>query len=278
MLTDPVISLPEGNNISLVACFTPLTDEERRANGLTPVCINEVSAANGIFVNEYFKRNDWVELYNTTDADINVEGMYLTDDLDNPKKYQISGNGVSTILPAHGYLIIWCDKVEPLSQLHASFKLDADGGDVLLTAKDESWSNRLTYTMMREDETVGRYPDGMPNVVTMNVPTIAKTNIMSSYATFVEQPGETGVHDMMADATESLDIRYVAGKLIVRISQTDALKVGILNLAGQVITSMPVHLGGGYAEVSVDHLQDGVYIANVSDRHGHQATCKFVKR
>ena len=84
---------------------------------MTPVRINEVSADDGVYVNDYFKRNDWVELYNTTDQPIDVEGMFLTDNPDKPKKYQIS-KGVSqasTVIPAHGYLIIWCDKLEPQS-------------------------------------------------------------------------------------------------------------------------------------------------------------------
>ena len=201
ILTDPIINLSESdNNLSLVASFKPLTEAERKAEGFTPVCINEVSAANSIYVNEFFKRNDWVELYNTTNADIDIAGMYLSDNPENPKKYQISkANGIVTIIPAHGFLTIWCDKLEPQSQLHASFKLDADGGEVLLTATDESWSDRISYTTMKSDETVGRYPDGSRDVFTMNVPTIGKTNIVGSYSELVEQTVTNGIHDMMAE-------------------------------------------------------------------------------
>ena len=276
VLYDPVISLPEGNKISLVACFTPMTDAERTKQGLTPVCINEVSAANNIYVTEYFKRNDWVELYNTTDQPVNVEGMYLSDNVDKPKKYQIAADGASTIIPAHGYLVVWCDKLEPLSQLHATFKLDADGGDVLLTASDESWCNRLTYTTMKDDETVGRYPDGMPGVFTMNVPTIAKTNILTSYATAIEQPAMSDIDDLMA--TGGIDIRYNVEQLIVCSLQTNNLQVRIVNLAGQLVASQPARLNGTYAEVSVQQLPAGVYIANVTDNRGHHAACKFIKR
>ena len=213
-LTEPVISLPKGDKLSLVACFTPLISH------LPPVCINEVSAANGIYVNEYFKRNDWIELYNTTNQDIDVEGMYLSDNLDKPKKYQISNLQSSTpslqsptVIPAHGYLIVWCDKLEPESQLHASFKLDADGGDVLLTAADDSWSDRISYTAMKEDETIGRYPDGSANVITMNVPTIAKSNIMSSYATVISQPEQSDIRDIMARQT-SQQIYNLKGQVV----------------------------------------------------------------
>ena len=137
--TKASISVTGTSAIKLQACFKALTDAEKTAQGLTPIRINEVSAANGIHVNEYFKRNDWVELYNTTDEPIDVAGMYLSDNEKKPLKYQISkgDSQTSTTIPAHGYLIVWCDKLESKDQLHASFKLDADGGSVLLTAADE---------------------------------------------------------------------------------------------------------------------------------------------
>ena len=103
--TNAAISVTGTDAIKLQACFKALTDAEKTTQGLTPVRINEVSAANGIHVNEYFKRNDWVELYNTTDKDIDVAGMYLSDNEKKPLKYQISkgDSQASTTIPAHGY-------------------------------------------------------------------------------------------------------------------------------------------------------------------------------
>ena len=185
--TDTEISLPTDATVSLTATFTPIPEIN-----LPPVRINEVSAANSIYVNEYFKRNDWIELYNTTSTPIDVQGMYLTDNIDKPHKYQISAAPYateSTIIPPYGYLVVWCDKLDPESQLHTSFKLGAeDGGDVLLTASDDSWSDRLSYDEHKSDETVGRYPDGGDMVYIMNVPTIGKANMISSYSIIVDQP------------------------------------------------------------------------------------------
>ena len=175
--TKPVLSVPAGSDISITAIFSPVTEVG------VPVRINEVSAANDIYVNEFFKRNDWVELYNTTSDDVDVAGMYLSDNVKKPGKYQIASlqGGPSTVIPPHGHLIVWCDKLEPESQLHASFKLSAAGGDVVLTAADGSWTDILTYRAMKSDETAGRYPDGSDDIFTMNIPTIGKANIASSY-------------------------------------------------------------------------------------------------
>ena len=216
--TDPVINLSSSDNtVSFIACFAPISDAEKAAQGLTPVRINEVSAQNGIYVNEQFKRNDWLELYNTTGNPIDVEGMYLTNSPKNPKKYKITkgDSQAGTIIPAHGYLVIWCDGLETVSQLHANFKLDNNKGDLVLTAADESWSDQFTYTRHNGDQTVGRYPDGAAEVYMMNIPTIAKANIKTSYLTVVEQPNATTIQGVRTTPVNTDNATYnLAGQRV----------------------------------------------------------------
>ena len=209
--TDPVINLSSSDNtVSFIACFAPISDAEKAAQGLTPVRINEVSAQNGIYVNEQFKRNDWLELYNTTGNPIDVEGMYLTNSPKNPKKYKITkgDSQAGTIIPAHGYLVIWCDGLETVSQLHANFKLDNNKGDLVLTAADESWSDQFTYTRHNGDQTVGRYPDGAAEVFMMNIPTIEKANIKTSYLVGVEQPNATAIQGVRTTSVNTNNTIY----------------------------------------------------------------------
>ena len=278
--TDPVIALPSGSAVTLTATFTAASPR------LAPVRINEVSAANGIYVNEYFKRNDWVELYNTTSDDLDVAGMYLSDNPDKPLKYQIqpaatvpaaASSGLSsTVIPAHGFLIVWCDKLEPQSQLHASFKLAAEGDDLLLTAADQSWTDRFTYGPMKADETAGRYPDGSDNVIAMNVPTIAHPNITSSYVTPIEQPAADGISEMMA-ATPALTARYAADHLIVSGNADGNVHLTLVNAAGQQTARLAATLRGGTAAIPLGRLSAGAYIAVITDAHGQKAVCKFIK-
>ena len=119
-----------------------------------------------------------------------------------------------TTIPAHGHLIIWCDKQSPLSQLHASFKLDAEGGEVLLTAADGYWTDRFVYPDHEKDQTVGRYPDGAQQVYVMNVPTIEKSNIISSYVIDVEQPDITGISETMAQHNGSEQLFNMEGQAV----------------------------------------------------------------
>ena len=259
--------------IQLVACFEPLTDAG------APVVINEVSASNDIYVNDYQKRNDWVELYNTTNLPVDVEGMFLSDDIDNPTKYAISkgSSSASTVIAPHDYLIVWCDKQTPISQLHAPFKLSADGGIVSIMANDKSWIDCIAYEKHADNETVGRYPDGTRNVFVMNIPTIGKSNLRTSYLSAVDQGVLSGIPAVKVEPAD-LSLRYAAGHLIVRSQKTDAVHVVVYTLAGQPATEMDMRLYGGRAEVSCQHLSSGCYIAKVTDVQGHIDTCKFVVR
>lgn len=178
--TDKEYTLPSGSDSDLTAVFGPVSEEETRKAGTKPIMINEISADNEIFVSEYFKKGDWIELYNTTSEDIDVVGMYVSDNESKPTKYQITKNeNVNTIVPAHGHLIVWCDKLEPMTYVHASYKLDAEGGCVILTSADKSWSDKVTYPKHDGWHSVGRYPDGSKEVYVFSCPTIYRANMLS---------------------------------------------------------------------------------------------------
>ncbi len=182
------LTIETDEDMTLKAVFEPINDKYLNAAGSTPIVINEISAGNSIFVNDHYKRNDWIELYNTTGKDIDVAGMYLSDDTSYPEKYQISAEGTetSTIVPAHGYLIIWADKLNPLTQLHSPFKLgNADNACVMITAQDKSWFDCLTYMAHLGEESFGRYPDGGKRLYKMTKPTINAANWINTYAEWV---------------------------------------------------------------------------------------------
>lgn len=204
---------------TLTAVYEKLPDEQLLKSIATPIKINEVSAGNEIFINEYFKKNDWIELYNTTDTDLDVAGLYLSDDIDDPLKYQIpSGTIMNTIIPAHGHLIVWADKLEPVTQLHSNFKLDNSNGQMALLVSSSDFVNAnadffdahptlndfadgLPYNMHKGDQSVGRYPDGNNDIFLMSRVTIEKPNSLLSYDI------QTGVDEgIMGDTSFELDL------------------------------------------------------------------------
>lgn len=167
-----------------VALFRPIEDELARYDaGGTPLRVNEVSAANDVYQSEYFKKNDWIELYNTTDEDIDLAGMYVSDNALRPTKYQIPATeGVNTVVPAHGTIVLWADRRPSLTQIHLPFRLDnADGSVVSLQSEDGYWRDVLTYNSHSKRESYGRYPNGGNTLYNMYVPTINRSNQLSSY-------------------------------------------------------------------------------------------------
>ena len=112
----------------------------------------------------------------------------------------------------------------------------------------------------------------------MNVPTIAKTNCTSSYAVAIEQAETAGIEDLLADNSASLSMLYASGKLIVRGQANEKTKVNIYSNIGQLAATFTVQLNGGYAEISVEGLPTGYFVAETTDQHDGHAVCKFIKR
>lgn len=162
------------SQITLQAVFTPITDERQRwETGAAPLRINEVDAVGDVYINDYGKKTDWVELYNTTDHDISLAGLYFSDNPSNPQKYQFEEG----VVPAHGTQIIWCDKKTAVTELHAPFKLtNADGAAVCIQAADGSWADQLEYMTHDKWQSFARYPDGGNMATITGQPTINKSN------------------------------------------------------------------------------------------------------
>ena len=192
------IHIDRDQDVNLVAMFQPIADEYLWYDGATPVVVNEVSAANSVYANDYYKRNDWFELYNTTAEPVDIAGMYLSDDAANPKKYRIEANSdINTVIPPHGHLVVWADQLDPIRHVHASFKLsNKDGESVTITAADESWSNTLTYQAHGGEESVGRYPDAGKRIYRMIRPTIGSQNTLTLAAQWLS--GEDTDYDPSA--------------------------------------------------------------------------------
>lgn len=277
--TDSELVMPADKYLNLVACYEAVPEEEMKEAHAVPVRINEVSADNSIYVNAtYFKKNDWIELYNTTAKPVDVAGMYLTDKEDKPYKYQIPTDGsASTVIPPYGYLIVWADKLEPVQQLHTTFKLDDEGGCVMLTAADESWQDILYYPQHAGDKSVGLYPDGGMKVYLMNTPTIAASNFINSYAEYLaESVIPDSMEPVVIPADGALRITYADGRLTFMGEGDCRVAVALYAATGQQLVRASVMLTGGWATMPVDNLSTGIYIISWQNEFGNAGNQKVV--
>ena len=247
-----------------------------------PVVVNEVSAGNSVFVNEYFKKNDWVELYNTTDEDIDLEGMYLSDNLQKPLKWQITAQGseAGTIVPAGGTCIIWCDGMQPISQLHAPFKLEnADSALVLLTSADQSWADTLIYCAHEGSESVGRFPDGGSELYRMYRPSIDAPNRMNLYTSLWQEPQTPSSigRPVMAQSQGGMSLHCSQGVLFVKSEDEPNVRLSIYTPDGRLAMQTDIQTEGGHAQVQIGTLARGTYVARLTDPQGQQCAVKFMR-
>ncbi len=107
-----------------------------------------------VVINEFLalptSGDDWVELYNTTNADIDLSGFYFSDDLHDLTRYQIPEG---TVIGRNDFLVI--------AQSDRGFGLGSSGETLVLTAPDRKtiWS-RHYYSDQRPGVSQGRSPDG----------------------------------------------------------------------------------------------------------------------
>jgi len=127
---------------------------------LPALVINEFQASNATTVaDEWGEYDDWVELFNAGDVAVNLEGMSLSDDFVNPRRYLFP----DTLLAPGELLLVWCDGSPEQGPYHAEFKLDASGEEIgLFHGPDRACAplDAVTFLSQVGDHSTGRLPDG----------------------------------------------------------------------------------------------------------------------
>ncbi|MFH1748906.1 MAG: lamin tail domain-containing protein [Planctomycetota bacterium] len=147
--------------------------------GLPMLYINEFMANNDTAVQDPDGSGgypDWIELYNAGDSAVDLGGMYLTDDLNQPRKWRIP-DGVS--IDAGGYLLFWADNDPEQGDTHASFKLAWTGEAVGLFDTDANGNvaiDTLIFEEQSADVSFGRTTDGADAWQALTTPTPGGSN------------------------------------------------------------------------------------------------------
>jgi len=169
--------------------------------------INEWLATNASFADPADgNADDWFEIYNPSNAQVNLANWRLTDDPARPGQFIIP---TGYTIPAGGYLIVWADNemsqsVAASGQLHANFKLAGSGDTIALRAPDGTLIDAVAFGAQTEDGSEGHYPDGA-GVRTLTLPTPGAPNSLTE---FTEVKRENG--DVQITFTTTPGLRYRA--------------------------------------------------------------------
>ncbi len=173
-----------------------------------PVVINEILASNGgCGADPQGHYDDWIELHNPADEPVDLGGMYLTDDLDTPTKWQFPvDDPILTTIGGQGYLLVWADDDVTAAGLHAAFKLSAEGETVALYDRDgTTLIDSVRFGIQTTDVSYGRLPDGSDTWMLLAYPGPGIQNF-SIHQGAVEEPQfspEHGFYDAAIEVTIS---------------------------------------------------------------------------
>lgn len=162
--------------ILLAISMTNCNDDDKEVDPIInkSIVINELMPKNTHFgKDENGEFDDWIELYNLTNEDIDLTGYYLNDSKKNLTKWQFPDN---TILEKNGYLVVWADGDSTTQAgLHTNYKLSSLGENVVLVSPDQKVIDLVEYPATTLAQSYARLPDGTGNFV-WATPTINAEN------------------------------------------------------------------------------------------------------
>ena len=229
------------NKIGILLLFSLFFTAGLHAQRVAHMRINEVLVINeDNFVDDYGKRNGWIELYNTSAGTVNIGGCFLTDDRNNPRKYPIPKGDVLTIIRPGQHALFWADDYASRGTFHVNFKFDPDKENYVALYENDGKTlidSIIVPAGQQPDISYGRKVDGQDEWVLFTRVTPSTNNLTLDTNEKIEnfQKNDSLGVGMTATAMAvvflGLILLYVAfkyvGKTAIRLSQRRAKKLGI---------------------------------------------------
>jgi hypothetical protein len=171
-------------NAALSAAYLPAGAE----HDIFVYTVIENHASNGVVINEILASNDtsatdeagdhedWIELYNTNDFEVDLSGFYLSDDITSPDQWAFPSG---TLIPADSYLIVWADDEPEEGAFHAPFKLSAGGETVVFSDPGLNIVDEVEFGVQTTDLGYARFPNGTGNFRIQEATFNASNNIQA---------------------------------------------------------------------------------------------------
>lgn len=244
--------------------------------------VTEVYHANldvELYINEFMASNqeahtdptgassDWFEIYNAGSEDVDLAGLFLTDNSNLPVKWQIPyGSPEETTVGASNYVIFYADESTDNGPMHTNFKLSASGEFLGLSTQSESklyWLDSLHFNTQATNISEGRYPDGSDSWMAMETYTPGASN-------------EVTISQLEEEMEQVLQLDIfpnpVAERLNIRLTCSNASEAqafaAIYDLTGKICleTAIDGWSNGYTGGINVSALPSGIYLLVVE--HG----------
>jgi hypothetical protein len=256
-VSSPVLKATADTDVKIVAVY-------ENAPVIQNLVINEFSASQTIYLDDFDQDEDWIELFNSGNSPVDVGGLFITDNLSNKTKYMIPMGTSQTIIPAGGYLILWADDDVPQGPRHLAFKLSADGEEIglyQLVGGSLTTINEVAFGKQTANRSFSRIPNGTgPFVETISMTPGAENSVVSDVWS---EPLISGLYPNPADD-------------FVIIEGTEPLTtVSILDVFGRVVRQIEGVRSGDKFDLT--GLDKGLYFVKVQS-NGKKSTARIVKK
>lgn len=140
--------------VETVVVYLP-EDTVLRWVGQSALRITEIAPLNMDWLDENGDDPSWVEIYNSSDKDIDLEGYTLVENVKNLRKWVFGSN----IIKAKSFRVVFCDRkdisaVESAdigdrhTRPHTNWKLDKDGGTIYLIDRYNGIRDSVAYPQL----------------------------------------------------------------------------------------------------------------------------------
>ena len=225
------------------------------------VIINELMASNvDVVADADGSYEDWIELFNTSENELFLGGLYLSDDATNLSKWALPNQG----LPAGSYIIIWADSQQDQGASHANFKLSSAGESLFLSDARQVLIDSVLFSEQIENVSYGRMPNGFGDFTFLS-PTFKKSNDGANLIPL----DDALVFNLYPNPV--LDVLYF------EIESQSNSTIQIIDVLGRVVFKYDLSVGIISGELSVSDLNAGLYLVSVRSNNTVMSK-KMVKR
>ena len=141
--------------------FLVLSTSNCNSQSASDLKINEILVINDSnYVDDYGQHSSWIEIFNSAYNNVNMGGMYLTNDPKNQTKYLIPAGDPLTKIEPRNYLIFFADNRPTRGILHLNFDLRDTNYLALYDVNGRTLVDEITYHQQNPDISYGRITDG----------------------------------------------------------------------------------------------------------------------
>jgi hypothetical protein len=254
----PVIADTAYSDVIIEAMFdeVPITNYN--------IVINEFNATRSGAQDEFRETEDWIEVFNAGTEEINLNGLYLTDNFSNKTKFKITESvpGQMQLSPG-GYKVFFADEQTEQGPFHLNFKLSGDGEQIGLYYKEDQsilMYDTTFFGFQKEDYSFARIPNGTGPFK----------------ATIAMTPGSENMYKEITPLTVGVYPNPTDSHVTI-VSEDQISTIAIYDLMGKQIRKFDIQSPQTVFDVDMESFNSGLYIITVASG-SRTASSKVVKK